>query len=303
MKIKGSKKVDQKELERKAGIKAEDIKHNGVLTENSIPEADEVDIDLGEMTFEETEKEVISPLNPPIAAQEVEDEDFGDVGSSDELYHLKEEQKKADSKVLDAVDSNMSEIKASMNDVILKQAQVLEKNADSMQSMQENLTTVVKSQSEMVSTISKAIDKKLTQQEIYVSGLVEEKVVSKVGEAVCDAVEEPLYKQKRKRRRRQRNQFIGGILRFIFILFVFYILLRNDYVRVRIGLVVTEIKNIVVDIVTGDETTSNKLIKDLGVNLNEINTVYYDEDGNEISKEEYLEKIGEDSSETFDINK
>lgn len=299
MKIRGSKKVNQKELERKAGIKAEDIKHNGVLTESAIPEANEIDIDLGAMTFEEIEKEVRSPLDLPIEAKEVEDEDFGDIGSSDELYHLKEEQKKVDSKVLDTVDSSMNEIRTSMNDVILKQAQVLEKNADSMQSMQENLTTVVKSQSEMVSTISKAIDKKLNQQELYVSGLVEETVVSKVDEVVFDTVAKPLEKQNKKRKRRKRLNQMWGILRFAVIAMICIFLYCNESTRVRIGLVATDIKEIAIGIINGEDVSSNKLVYDLGIKLNKINTVYYDENGDEISEDEYLEKSGVKSSESF----
>lgn len=260
------------------------------------PKAEEVDVDLGTMTFEEAVEKISTHNVQSVASQEVEDEDLGDVATSDELYHIKEEQKKVDNQVLDAVDSSMSAIKASMNDVILKQAQILEKNADSMQSMQENLTTVVKSQSEMVSSISRAIDKKFSQQDVYVSGLVEDKVDA----VVYDAVAKPINEQNEKRRNKEKRKKFWGIIRLLIIGFLLSSLYFNESTRVRIGLVATDIKNIIVDIVNGKEVTGNKLIYDLGVKLNKINTVYYDEDGNEITEEEYYRSLYGSSSNTSD---
>lgn len=287
MKVKGTNMKDIKEIEKEVGVSNEDKIIRGAVTRKVMEEATEVDLDLGCMTFDEPVEKSSSGDNKKSVAQEVEDFDLGDVSSADELYRMQDEQKKVDSKVLSAVDSNMSEIKNSMNDIILKQAQVLEKNADSMQSMQDNLTTVVKSQSEMVSSISRAIDKKFSQQDGYVSGLVEEKV----DEVVYDAVAKPIEKQNKKRRRRKRGSQLWGIIKIAIILLVCVFLYTNDSTRTRIGLVATDVKEIVVDIINGEEVSTNKLVRDLGVKLHKINTVYYDEEGNEISEEEYLEKV------------
>lgn len=244
-----------------------------------------IDVDLGDMTFAESEKTDNSDKqgvsNMPTEASEVEDIELGNIADSDEIYRVKEASKILDSHVLDTVDSSMTEIKTSMNDVILKQAQVLEKNAESMQSMQDNVNTMVRSQSELVSSISKAIDKKFSEDKI--SGLIE----NKVDEVVYDTVAEPIKKQNKRRKRRKRNQKLWGIIKFAALVLTCIFLYTNDATRTRIGLVASDIRDIVVGIVNGEDVSSNKLVRDLGIKLHKINTVYYDEDGNEISEEEY----------------
>lgn len=304
MKIKGRKR-DRTLNNKSNGVSeavTEDYFDESYSPKSDKPKADEIDIDFGNMTFEDAMEKVSSDNKKPIEAQEVEDEDLGDVATSDELYHIKEEQKKVDNQVLEAVDSSMSEIKTSMNDVILKQAQVLEKNADSMQSMQENLTTVVKSQSEMVSSISKAIDKRLSQQDTYVSGLVEDKVGVAVDEVVYDAVAKPIQKQNKKRRKKKNKEKLWGMIKFLIVALICFFLYSNEGIRIRIGLVATDIKNIIVDALTGEEVSTNKLVYDLGIKLHKINTVYYDESGKEISAEEYYKRLNEKSTETFNID-
>lgn len=258
---------------------------------DTAPIAEETDMDFGDMTFADSGSTDSSTSNgvSKVAddATEVEDIDIGDISSSDEVYRIKEASKIIDSKVLSTVDSSMSEIKTSMNDVILKQAEVLEKNAESMQCMQENITTVVKSQSELVSSISKAIDKKLTQNDDRIIGLVE----SRVDEVVYDTVAEPIKKQNKRRRRRRRNQRFWGILKFAALALTCIFLYTNDTTRERIGLVASDIRDIVVGIVNGEDVSSNKLVRDLGIKLHKINTVYYDEEGNEISEEEYYRQL------------
>ena len=304
MKIKGRKR-DKPAKTNPLGVSeqvTEDYFDESYSPKSDKPKADEIDIDFGNMTFEDATEKASSGNNTPIEAQEVEDEDLGDVATSDELYHIKEEQKKVDNQVLDAVDSSMSEIKTSMSDVILKQAQVLEKNADSMQSMQENLTTVVKSQSEMVSSISKAIDKRLSQQDAYVSGLVEDRISNAVDNSVAQVINEDLKGVKKSRFFKKVMERLKSILLCGIVLFILYCLISNSHIRARIGLVFTDLKNGIVETLTDGEVTSNKTIKDLGVNLHKINTTYYDETGKEISEEEYLKRVNEGSTETFDIN-
>lgn len=148
----------------------------------------------------------------------------------------------------------------------------------------------------MVSSISRAIDKKFSQQDVYVSGLVEDKVDA----VVYDAVAKPINEQNEKRRNKEKRKKFWGIIRLLIIGFLLSSLYFNESTRVRIGLVATDIKNIIVDIVTGKEVTGNKLIYDLGVKLNKINTVYYDEDDNEITEEEYYRSLYGSSSNTSD---
>ena len=281
--------IKKEDIEIKKDI-AEVEEPNGVLTseeETFCLSGDDTDISE-EVEIKKPARSPRSLLETPADVIEVEDEDLGDVLSSEEAYQAEQEQKRIDSKVLDAVDSNMTEIRTSMNDVILKQAQVLEKNADSMQSMQENLTTVIKSQSEMVSSISRAIDNRFNQQDKYVSGLVEEKIETKVDEVVYDAVTRPIDKQNKKRRRKKILNFLWGTVKFALVALVCLSLYSNEAIRVRIGLVATDVKEIVVGIINGEEVSSNKLIRDLGIKLNKINTVYYDENNNEITAEEYF---------------
>ena len=276
--------------ERNPNSKKPTIQPN--LKLDTTPAFEETDMDLGDMTFADSGSTDNSTLNGVSEvtneATEVEDIDIGDISGSDEVYRIKEASRIIDSKVLSTVDSSMSEIKTSMNDVILKQAEVLEKNAESMQSMQENISTVVKSQSELVSSISKAIDKKLTQNDAdRIVGLVE----SRVDEVVYDTVAEPIKKQNKRRRRRRRSQRLWGILKFAALLLTCIFLYTNDTTRERIGLVASDIRDIVVGIVNGEDVSSNKLVRDLGIKLHKINTVYYDEDGNEISEEEYYRQL------------
>lgn len=249
--------------------------------EDFVPE--DIDMDLGDMTFAEDDeanpdKEV---ANTPEDASEVEDIELGDIAGSDEIYRVKEASKLLDSHVAETVNSSMSEIKTSISDVVLKQAQVLEKNAESMQSMQDNVSTMVKSQSELVSSISKAIDKKFSDDKI--SGMIE----NKVDEVVYDTVAEPIKKQNKRRRRKKTTRFIWGIIKFAALIGICIFLYTNDATRERIGLVASDVRDIVVGIANGEDVSSNKLVSDLGIKLHKINTVYYDEEGNEISEEEY----------------
>ena len=83
------------------------------------------------------------------------------------------------------------------------------------------------------------------------------------------------------------------------VLAIAVILYRNDATRERIAILVTDAVDFVQRIVNKDEdSSSNKLVNDalnsLGTKLNDINTtqntkyIYLDENGNQISEEEYL---------------
>lgn len=124
--------------------------------------------------------------------------------------------------------------------------------------------------------------------------------IKQVVETVLDEeTTNKLSKYEKRRRSRERRRKLGFIIKLLVVLAIAVILYRNDATRERIAILVTDAVDFVQRIVNKDEdSSSNKLVNDalnsLGTKLNDINTtqntkyIYLDENGNQISEEEYL---------------
>lgn len=132
------------------------------------------------------------------------------------------------------------------------------------------------------------------------AGVSDTDKIKQVVETVLDEeTTNKLSKYEKRRRSRERRRKLGFIIKLLVVLAIAVILYRNDATRERIAILVTDAVDFVQRIVNKDEdSSSNKLVNDalnsLGTKLNDINTtqttkyIYLDENGNQISEEEYL---------------
>ena len=109
-------------------------------------------------------------------------------------------------------------------------------------------------------------------------------------EAEQRRLEAQLKREEREKQReldlkkREKRKTIGKIVKFgltvVFIIFLLLIL-RNPQVKQRLNIITKSGTSFMTDVISGNETDSNALLKDMGSQLNEINTKYItvEEDG------------------------
>ena len=244
-------------------------------------EDNDVDFDMSEYIQAEADKKAEQELvNKPLEVNEVEDlntsEDvFDSLGYTETALKEAELKELKDSAVLQKVDQVMS----AMDNVVIKQAGVLEKNADQLQMMTESVSKAVESQSQMVSSIAKAIDAKFDMQNQTTKQLVDNRVEEAITAPYLEVSD---IVQKRKRKERIRSLVVLALVGV-----VIFFCLRNEHIRLRVSIIANDIKDIAVGIYNGENVSSNQLIKDLGIHINDVNTKYFDDNGNEITAEEY----------------
>ncbi len=264
--------------------KSTDLIQDEVNTIEATDVVDDVDFDMSEYIASEAEKRAADDEhNKPLEVSEVDDTctnifDAG-VGYSEKALREAEKREMQDSAVLQKVDEAMTTIQNSMTDVVMKQANVIEKNADQMQMMTESVSKAVESQSQMVSSIAKAIDAKFDSQNQQMKQLIDNHVEEAVTVPYLE-VTEIVNKRKKKER-------LKGLAILLVIGVLFFFCMRNEHIRLRVNIIANDIKDIAVGIYNGENVSSNQLFHDLGIHINDVNTVYYDENGNQITKEEY----------------
>lgn len=107
-----------------------------------------------------------------------------------------------------------------------------------------------------------------------------------------------LIKYEKRRKNRDRRRKIGFAIKLVVVLVIAVILYRNEATRERIAILAEDTVDFVHRIIIRDEdSSSNKLVNDalntIGADLNKLNTkretkyIYLDENGKEITKEEY----------------
>ena len=117
-----------------------------------------------------------------------------------------------------------------------------------------------------------------------------DKMKLEISEVLQDEVSFRLGKYERRRRRRDLREKIGFIIKGVVILLVIALIFGNAQLRLRISLIAKDAGELISDLFSGRDTSSNKLVedlfRDLGNEINEVNTIEQgfninDEGGNE----------------------
>lgn len=121
-----------------------------------------------------------------------------------------------------------------------------------------------------------------------------DKLKQEVNDALQDEVGKRLNRYDKRRRRRDLKDFMGLIIRGVVVVLIIVFLMSNNTIRTRFAICFRDLGNIVQGVINGEEVSSNQLVEDLfgdlGDDLNRVNTVYVDEDGNLISGSENNDK-------------
>ncbi len=114
-----------------------------------------------------------------------------------------------------------------------------------------------------------------------------DKLKLEVSEVLEDEVSRRLSKYERRRRRRDLKERVCFIAKGVVILLVAAFILGNAQLRLRFKLVFTDLGDMISSLVRGEEASSNKLIedlfRDLGDDLNEVNTEGFNIEGEDNS--------------------
>lgn len=107
-----------------------------------------------------------------------------------------------------------------------------------------------------------------------------DKLKLEVAEVLDDEVSSRLEKYDRRRRRRDFNEKVRAISKGVVILLVVLFIIGNQQLRLRFALVFQDVGEMIISLMKGENTSSNKLVedlfRDLGDDLNEINTIEKD---------------------------
>ena len=288
------------------GIKSEEssgfseiVNEENTTKDNKKNDSVEVTDDLGDLLLPDEEEQFsFQKTYKSTDSTEVDDDmDISGTASEDELYRMREHSAAIESEMISRVDNHMEKINSTMQDTIKAQADAIAKSSEVNEKMTENISIMVQSQSKIVDTMTKAIDQHLDntakQLTANLDSRIDKVIDVKVDDTVYETVEKPLTEHNKRRQRRKRIEFIWMMIKIGVVLLICLFLYANKATRMRIGLVVNDFKNVITGIVKGDENVNtNKLVKDLGVDLHRANQIYYDENGNEISEEEYYKKLG-----------
>ncbi|MCM1217817.1 MAG: hypothetical protein NC548_25275 [Lachnospiraceae bacterium] len=108
-----------------------------------------------------------------------------------------------------------------------------------------------------------------------------ERLKMEVNEVLADEVGYRLDKYEKRRRSRQRKDFIGSVVRWIVVGGIVLLIFGNAQLRLRMQIIFQDAGELVASLIHGEEVSSNQLVedmfRDLGDDLNEVNT--YEEGG------------------------
>lgn len=104
-----------------------------------------------------------------------------------------------------------------------------------------------------------------------------DKLKLEVAEVLDDEVSYRLSKYEKRRRRRDFKEKVGGIVKAIAIILVVLFILGNKQLRLRFALVFQDLGDMFTGLINNEEVSSNKLVydlfKDLGDDVNDVNTI------------------------------
>lgn len=104
-----------------------------------------------------------------------------------------------------------------------------------------------------------------------------DKLKLEVAEVLDDEVSYRLSKYEKRRRRRDFKEKVGSIVKGIAIILVVLFILGNKQLRLRFALVFQDLGDMFTGLINNEEVSSNKLVydlfKDLGDDVNDVNTI------------------------------
>lgn len=126
----------------------------------------------------------------------------------------------------------------------------------------------------------------------------QDKMKLEVAEVLQDEVSYRLSRYEKRRRKRDIKEKIGAITKGVVVVLVVLFILGNAQLRLRFALVFKDLGDMFVSLMHGEDTSSNKLVedmfRDLGNELNDVNTIQADDKGFSIDNQEEITEENEE---------